>query len=66
MAVYRDEDSEGIMGHLPWRYRGRGDSSSASRLDALGGMARLSVGTALDIAGTLVPRYSKATSKNSR
>ena len=54
------------MGHLPRRYRGRGDSSSASRLDALGGTARLSVDTTLDIAGTLVPRYLKATSQNSR
>ena len=48
------------------RYTARGDSSSTSQLDALGGMARQSVGTALDIAGTFVPRYSKATSQNSR
>ena len=66
MAIYRDEDPE-----LPWdffraRYRARGDSSSASQLDALGGVARLSVGTALNIAGTLMPWYSKATLQNSR
>ena len=43
-----------------------GDSSSAFQLDALGGAAHLSVGTTLDIAGTLVPRYSKATTQNSQ
>ena len=36
------------------------DTTSAGRLNALGGATHLSVGTALDIAGTLVPRYSKA------
>ena len=48
------------------RYGATGDSSSASQLDALGGVVRLSVGTTLDISGTLVTRYSKATLQNSR
>ena len=35
-------------------------------LDALGGVGRLLVGTALGIVGTLVPQNFKATLQNSR